>query len=55
MEALDQELNMLNSKVVLTTVCPYFMDSNEDITRNISIRFIHNKILYIIQFYLWPS
>ncbi|NP_001156151.1 epidermal retinal dehydrogenase 2-like [Acyrthosiphon pisum] len=39
MEALDQELNMLNSKVVLTTVCPYFMDSNEDITTNISISF----------------
>ncbi|XP_022163276.1 17-beta-hydroxysteroid dehydrogenase 13-like [Myzus persicae] len=39
MEALDQELNMLNSKVVLTTVCPYFMDSNEEITKNISISF----------------
>lgn len=55
MEALDQELNMLNSKVVLTTVCPYFMDSNEETIKNISTRFIRNKILYIILFCLWPS
>lgn len=46
MEALDQELNMLNSKVILTTVCPYFVDSNEEITKNISSRFVQNKILY---------
>jgi len=51
MEALDQELNMLNSKVVLTNVCPYFMDSNEDITNNINIRFIQNKNKYYILYY----
>ncbi|VVC43051.1 Hypothetical protein CINCED_3A020240 [Cinara cedri] len=39
MESLDQELNMLHSKVVLTTACPYFMDSNTEITKNINISF----------------
>lgn len=53
MEALDQELNMLHSDVVLTTVCPYFIDSNTEITKNFSsIRFVRNKLNLIFFTYV---
>lgn len=41
MESLDQELNMLRSKVILTTVCPYVMDSNSTLTKNMNTRFVY--------------
>lgn len=41
MESLHNELKVLNSAVVSTTVCPYFIKTNAELSKLIDLRYIH--------------
>lgn len=40
MESLHNELRALNSAVVSTTVCPYFLETNPEISKHLELRYI---------------
>lgn len=44
MESLHNELRALNSAVVSTTVCPYFIETNPEISKHLELRY--TSIMY---------
>jgi len=42
MESLHNELRALKSAVVSTTVCPYFIETNPEISKHLELRYTLN-------------